>query len=119
MAPEELAALEEALTAAKKALTAARKKRRALDDRFLSELKKAADCKLSEPGGPEGVVLAVLRRDLSDRLNAALAAGRREIVASFRRWAEKYEVSLTDLEDASGDAAQGLAEWLGALGYGR
>ncbi|WOT34077.1 hypothetical protein [Streptomyces coeruleorubidus] len=117
--PEQLAGLDKALTAAKKALTAARKKRKALDDRFLPELEKAAERKLSEQGGPEEVVLAVLRRDLSDRLNAALAAGRREIVASFRRWAEKYEVSLTDLEDASGDAAKGLAEWLGALGYGR
>ncbi|MFJ7772591.1 hypothetical protein ACIQ1J_30440 [Streptomyces sp. NPDC097107] len=119
VAPEELAALDKALTAAKKSLTAARKKRKALDDSFLPELKQAAKWKLSEAGGPEGVVLAVLRRDLSDRLNAALAGGRREIVASFRRWAEKYEVSLTDLEDESGDAAKALGEWLGVLGYGR
>ncbi|AVV40371.1 class I SAM-dependent DNA methyltransferase [Streptomyces sp. ID05-04B] len=117
--PAELVALDRALTAAKKALTAARKKRKALDDSFLPELKQAAKWKLSEPGGPEEVVLAVLRRDLSDRLNVALATGRREIVASFRRWAEKYEVSLTDLESESGDAAKGLAEWLGVLGYGR
>lgn len=119
VAPEQLAALDKALTTAKKALTAARKQRKALDDSFLSELKEAVKRKLSEPGGPEGVVLAVLRHDLSDRLNAALAAGRREIVTSFRRWAEKYEVSLTDLEDASDEAAKGLAEWLGVLGYGR
>lgn len=116
---EKLVALDKALTAAKKALTAARKKRKALDDRFLPKLKQAAERKLPEADGPEGVVLAVLRRDLSDRLNAALARGRREIVASFRRWAEKYEVSLTDLEGESGDAAKGLEEWLGALGYGR
>ncbi|MFC7810671.1 type I restriction-modification system subunit M [Streptomyces olivaceus] len=116
---EKLVALDKALTAAKKALTAARKKRKALDDRFLPELKQAAERKLSEADGPEGVVLAVLRRDLSDRLNAALATGRREIVASFRRWAEKYEVSLTDLESESGDAATGLTKWLEVLGYGR
>lgn len=119
VSPEQLVALEKALAAAKKALTAARKRRKALDDSFLPELKQAAKWKLSEAGGPEEVVLAILRRDLSDRLNAALAAGRREIVASFRLWAEKYEVSLTDLEEASGDAAKGLADWLGVLGYGR
>jgi type I restriction enzyme M protein len=48
-----------------------------------------------------------------------VAAGRRELVAVFRRWVEKYGVSLSELEGESEAAAGELGEWLEVLGYGR
>ncbi|MFD7162129.1 type I restriction-modification system subunit M [Streptomyces violascens] len=115
--PEEIAVLEKALAAKKKALAAERKKRKGLDDRFLPALRAAAKLAKADAGGPEGVVLDVLDGDLSGRLEDAVAAGRREVVASFRRWSEKYGVSLAELEGESASAAGELGEWLGRLGY--
>ncbi|MFD4901564.1 N-6 DNA methylase [Streptomyces sp. NPDC058411] len=118
--PEEIAALTRAVAAGKRALAAARKKRKALDDVFLRQLRVARDVvRDAEAGGPERVVLEVLDTDLSGRLDSATAARRRELVAAFRGWAEKYAVSLTDLEAESDGAAGELGTWLKELGYAR
>ncbi|MFF3789500.1 N-6 DNA methylase [Streptomyces sp. NPDC001981] len=117
--PEEIAVLSGAVTARKKDVAAAKKKRKALDDRFLPQLRAARDVVKAEDGGPERAVLEVLDGDLSGRLEGAMAAGRRELVAAFRRWSEKYAVSLTDLEAESDGAAGELGTWLKELGYAR
>lgn len=65
------------------------------------------------------VVLAILNESLLARLEAAVAVGRRELVAAFRRWAEKYAVSLAELEGESAGAQGELTGWLEDLGYGR
>ncbi|MEL3946827.1 type I restriction-modification system subunit M [Streptomyces sp. LNU-CPARS28] len=117
--PEELARLEAELAACRKARTAATKKRKALDDRFLPDLMAAAELVLADEERTQEVVLAVLDEDLSGRLDAAVAVGRRELVAVFRRWVEKYAVSLSELEGASEGAQGELRRWLEELGYGR
>ncbi len=117
--PEEIERLTKVLAARKKELAAARKKRKALDDRFLKDLRAAAAVVVAETGGPERVVLEVLDGDLAGRLEVAVAAGRRELVAAFRRWAEKYEVSLAELEAESAGAGDELGQWLKELGYAR
>ncbi|MER5552186.1 class I SAM-dependent DNA methyltransferase [Streptomyces sp. NPDC002793] len=117
--PEETAALTRDVATRKKALAVARKKRKALDEVFLRQLRAARDVVLAEEGGPERVVLEVLDTDLSGRLDSATAARRRELVAAFRNWAEKYAVSLTDLEAESDGAAGELGSWLKELGYAR
>ncbi|MEU4348569.1 class I SAM-dependent DNA methyltransferase [Streptomyces sp. NPDC023838] len=117
VSPEAIAALEKSLAVCKKALTAAKKKRKVLDDRFLPDLRAAAEVTKATPDGPEAVVLTVLDGDLSRRLEGAVAAGRREVVASFRRWAEKYGVSLAVLEEESTGAAGELGAWVKELGY--
>ncbi|MFF9570801.1 N-6 DNA methylase [Streptomyces sp. NPDC014685] len=117
--PEEIAALTSAAAACKKALAAAKKKRKALDDTFLPQLRAVRDVELAKEGGPERVVLEVLDGDLSGRLDSAMAARRRELVAAFRNWAEKYAVSLNALEAESDEAAGELGKWLEELGYAR
>ncbi|MFD6431924.1 N-6 DNA methylase [Streptomyces venezuelae] len=119
VSPEELAGLEIELVKCRKARTAATKKRKALDDRFLPELMAAADVVLAHEGRTQEVVLAVLDEDLTGRLDAAVAVGRRELVAVFRRWVEKYAVSLSELEGAGEGAQRELRGWLEELGYGR
>ncbi|MGW1812225.1 N-6 DNA methylase [Streptomyces sp. NPDC002125] len=117
--PEEIAVLSGVVTARKKDVTAAKRKRKALDDLFLPQLRAARDAVQAEESGPERVVLEVLDGDLSARLEAAMAAGRRELVAAFRGWASKYGVSLSELEAESGAAAEELGTWLEELGYAR
>ncbi|GHJ31590.1 hypothetical protein TPA0910_60230 [Streptomyces hygroscopicus subsp. sporocinereus] len=116
--PEEIARLESVAAQRKKERAAASKKRKDLDKRFLKDLRAAADVVMAA-GGAEGVVLAVLEQDLAARVDAAVAAGRRELIAVFRRWAEKYAVSLAELEAESDSAAGELAEVLRGLGYAR
>ncbi|MER0241723.1 class I SAM-dependent DNA methyltransferase [Streptomyces sp. HSW2009] len=117
--PEELARLDVELARRRKIRLAATKKRKALDDRFLPDLKAAAEIALADRERVQEVVLAVLDEDLTGRLNAAVAAGRRKLVAVFRRWVEKYAVSLSELEGASEKAQGELRSWLEELGYGR
>ncbi|MEU8485587.1 class I SAM-dependent DNA methyltransferase [Streptomyces sp. NPDC048641] len=119
VSPEELSLLEAELAVCRKTRTAATKRRKGLDDRFLADLTAERDLVLADDQRTREVVLAVLDEDLSGRLDAAVAVGRRELVAEFRRWVEKYAVSLSELEGA-GEAAQGeLRRWLEELGYGR
>lgn len=119
VSPEELARLEKELAVRKKERAAATKKRKALDDRFLPQLLAAAKMALADEERTREVVLAILNESLSARLEAAVAVGRRELVAAFRRWAEKYAVSLAELEGKSAGAQGELTGWLEELGYGR
>lgn len=64
----------------------------------------AAELALADEERTQEVVLAVLDGDLSGRLDAAVAVGRRALVSAFRRWAEKYAVSLAELEGEAGVA---------------
>ncbi|MEA5358516.1 class I SAM-dependent DNA methyltransferase [Amycolatopsis sp., V23-08] len=119
VSPEELASLEDELTSCRKARAAATKKRKALDDHFLPELMAAMEQVLSDEHRTREVVIAVVDEDLTGRLDAAVAVGRRELIAVFRRWAEKYSVSLAELDEASGTAQGELENWLEELGYGQ
>ncbi|MFD7063571.1 N-6 DNA methylase [Streptomyces sp. NPDC059906] len=116
--PEELAALEKKVTLRRKERTAASKHRSALDAKFLDMLQAGADNAKAEDDG-QFVVLKVLGEGLTARLDASAAAGRRELVAAFRRWAEKYAVSLAELETESDGAAEEFGAWVEELGYGR
>ena len=116
---EELARLERDVVVCRKVRTAATKKRKTLDDRFLKDLEASAEAVLADEARIKEIVLDVLNEDVSGRVDAAFAVGRRELIAVFRRWVEKYAMSLSELEGAS-EAAQGeLGKWLEELGYGR
>ncbi|MFD7816184.1 N-6 DNA methylase [Streptomyces sp. NPDC059785] len=119
VSPEELARLEKQLALRKKERAAATKKRKALEDQFLPQLLAAAKLALADDERTREVVLAILNESLSARLEAAVAVGRRELVATYRRWAEKYAVSLAELEEESAEAQTELTGWLEELGYGR
>lgn len=80
---------------------------RELDQRFLPALRAAAERAVAQ-GTVDKVVLDVLGQDLTDRLDAAVAAGRAELIATFRTWAEKYAVSLADTKHESEEADRDL-----------
>ncbi|MFF4804623.1 N-6 DNA methylase [Streptomyces sp. NPDC001351] len=117
--PAEIERLEKKVARLRKDRTAASRRRAALDDRFMKDLKAAAELVKAEEGGARRVTLEVLAAGLSGRLDAVVAAGRRELAAVIRGWAAKYEVSLEDLEGESEAAAGDLGGWLKELGYAR
>jgi type I restriction enzyme M protein len=67
----------------------------------------------------EHIVLDILRDDLLTRLDAKLDQARRAVVRRYQMLAEKYEVSLADLERQRNAAAARLAGYLDELGYRR
>lgn len=103
----------------KKARTKANKKRNDLRKAFIDHLKAAADLAKAAGGECERHVLTVLEEKLASGLDRAFAEGRRELVVVFQRWAEKYEVSLTDLEQQGEEAEQELGMFLKELGYAK
>ncbi|WP_413801585.1 N-6 DNA methylase [Streptomyces iranensis] len=116
--PEEILRLESIAAKRKKERAAASKKRKDLDKRFLKDLRAATDVVIAA-GTAESVVLAVLEQGLAGRIEGAVAAGRRELIVVFRRWVEKYAVSLTELEAESAGTASELTEVMRELGYAR
>jgi type I restriction enzyme M protein len=114
--PEEIQAQTEEVDRLKKARAKASKRRNDVEKRFFTELEAAAAMVVAA-GDSEQHVLAVLRDNLSERLAQAVAAGRRELVACFLRWADKYEVSLSDLDIQADEAERDLQAWLKGLGY--
>lgn len=117
--PAEVERLEKKVARLRKERAAASKRRSALDGRLLKDLEAAADVAKAEEGGARRVVLEVFGLGLSARLDAAVASGRRDLVATMRNWASKYAVSLEDLEGESEAAAGELGRWLKELGYAR
>ncbi|MEU3249377.1 class I SAM-dependent DNA methyltransferase [Streptomyces sp. NPDC006997] len=115
----EIERVEKKVARLRKDRTAASRRRSALDDRFLKDLKAAAEVAKAEEDGARRVTLEVFGAGLSVRLDASVASGRRGLVSVFRAWAAKYEVSLEDLEGESEAAAGELGRWLKELGYAR
>ncbi|MDT0310306.1 N-6 DNA methylase [Streptomyces sp. DSM 44917] len=69
------------------------------------------------PDEERRVVLALLRDDLSKKLDGHAAGRRRELAEAYRVWEDKYAVSLRDIRSAREKAAARLEEFLGELGY--
>lgn len=96
-------------------VTAARKKVGALESDFMPRLRMAA---LSlDADQRRELVLAVLRTQLATRLDSRVAAGRRLLEQEFRTWADKYAVTLRDLQTQRDAAAKQLESYLKELGY--
>ncbi|MEU8108396.1 class I SAM-dependent DNA methyltransferase [Nonomuraea muscovyensis] len=108
--------LSEAELKALKSRTAdARKKVGALEDHFLPRLRMAAGA--LDASGRRALVLDVLRLQVSSRLDSRTAAARRLFENAFRMWADKYAVTLRDLEAQREAAAARLGTYLKELGY--
>ncbi|MFC0601444.1 type I restriction-modification system subunit M [Streptomyces palmae] len=67
--------------------------------------------------GEHDTVLGILRADLAAKLDGHVARRRRELVAAYRVWEDKYAVSLRDIEARRAKAAEKLERLLEELGY--
>jgi type I restriction enzyme M protein len=99
----------------KAGLTDARRDLKRLEKEFLTRLKTAA-AKL-DANSEQVLVRSVLLADLQDRLAAEVGLGRRALIDRYRTWAEKYAVTLRDLEGQRDASAAQLDGYLKELGY--
>ncbi|MGA5115737.1 type I restriction-modification system subunit M [Streptomyces pseudogriseolus] len=106
--PKELAAKKKELRNAKRELAEIKMS-------FVTKLEGAA--KELTAAQAQEVVLGFLREDLFARMNRFVATDRRALVDAFRKWGEKYAVTLTDLEREREASAKRLRGYLEELGY--
>ncbi|MEV6299850.1 class I SAM-dependent DNA methyltransferase [Actinoplanes sp. NPDC051861] len=99
----------------KAAAAAARRKVGALENDFLPQLRMAVAA-LDEDSRRE-LVLDVFRQQLTTRLDSHTAAARRLLELAFHTWADKYAVTLRDMEAHREVSAARLDDYLKDLGY--
>ena len=109
-------ALSEAkLKAFKKELAAVRKSLKAKQHGFLEALEDAR-AELDDAGARD-VVLEILCGDVEAILKRYVDDHRRQLVAAFQAWWNKYRVTLTSIERERDEADKKLRGFLGGLGY--
>ena len=106
---------EAQLKAWKKALTAVKKQLKVKNDSFKQHIGIAVEGLTPEAAAE--LLLTILHNDMQAIVERYMAAQRKQIVAAFENWWDKYRVTLTSIEQERDAAAGKLKEFLGALGY--
>jgi type I restriction enzyme M protein len=95
---------------------AAQKRRAKLEKQFLAMLNMAVSALTSEQECD--LVLKILDNDLATRLNARISNARQAMITRFTTWADKYLISLDDLEFERSATTKRLRVYLTRLGHG-
>jgi type I restriction enzyme M protein len=114
-AGDENAVDEAQLKAWKKELAAVRKQLKAKQDSFTVHINAAVDG--LSPAQAADLLLTILHNDMRAIVERYIAAQRKDIVAAFETWWDKYRVTLTEIEGKRDAAAQALQECLKGLRY--
>ncbi|PLK49335.1 class I SAM-dependent DNA methyltransferase [Uliginosibacterium sp. TH139] len=114
-ADEENAVDEAQLKAWKKELTAVKKQLKAKNDSFKQHIDEAVDGLTPEAAAE--LLLTILHNDMQAIVERYMTAKRKDIVAAFENWWDKYRVTLTEIEGRRGDAAAALQGFLKGLKY--
>lgn len=112
---EENAVDEAQLKDWKAELTKVKKQLKTQKDNFASHLNKAVDG-LDEQQAAE-LLLTILHNDMQAIVERYIAAQRKQIVAAFENWWDKYRVTLNEIEHKRDAAAEALQGFLRGLGY--
>lgn len=113
---DEDSAVDEAqLKAWKKELAAVKKALKAKKDSFTAHINAAVDG-LSPEAAAE-LLLTILHNDMQAIVERYIAAQRKQIVATFENWWDKYRVTLTEIEGKRDAAAKALQGFLKGLRY--
>lgn len=108
--------LDEAQIKAWKAELAKLKKQlKTQKDNFASHLNRAVDG-LDEQQAAE-LLLTILHNDMQAIVERYIADQRKQIVATFEDWWDKYSVTLNEIEQKRNAAAEALQGFLKGLGY--
>jgi type I restriction enzyme M protein len=99
----------------KKELGGAKKQLKAKRESFAARLNADVD-RLDEAAAAE-LMLTILHHDLYSILGRYVAAQRRQVIAAFETWWDKYKVTLREIEAERDAAAKTLGAYLEALGY--
>ncbi len=114
-ADEENAVSEAQLKAWKKELTAVKKQLKAKNDSFKQHIASAVEGLTSEAAAD--LLLTILHNDMQAIVERYMAAQRKQIVAAFENWWDKYRLTLTEIEGKRDDAAKALQGFLKGLRY--
>ena len=112
---EESVVDEAQIKAWKKELAAVRKQLKAKQASIAGHLNRAVDGLSSEQAAE--LLLTILHHDMRAIVERYIAAQRKEVVAAFENWWDKYRVTLTEIETRRDAAAQELRGYLQGLGY--
>lgn len=114
-ADEENAVDEAQLKAWKKELAAVKKQLKAKNDSFKQHIDAAVDG--LTPEAAVDLLLTILHNDMNAIVERYIAAQRKQIVAAFENWWDKYRVTLTEIEGQRDEAAKALQGFLKGLRY--
>jgi type I restriction enzyme M protein len=103
------------LKAWKKDLTAAKKQLGAKQGSFTAQLNQQVDALTPEQAAQ--LLLTVLHNDMLSMVQGHVAAQRKQVVAAFENWWDKYQVTLKEIEGKRDAAAGALRGYLKELGY--
>ncbi len=112
---EETAVDEAQLKAWKAELAKVKKQLKAKQENFADHLNRAVDG-LDEMQAAE-LLLTILHDDMQAIVERYIAAQRKQIVAAFENWWDKYRVTLNEIERKRDVAAEALQGYLRGLGY--
>jgi type I restriction enzyme M protein len=114
-AGEESAVDEAQLKAWKKDLTAIKKQLKVKHDSFKQHIGTAVEG--LTPDAAADLLLTILHKDMQTIVEHYIAAQRKQIVAAFENWWDKYRVTLTEIEGKRDEAAKALQGFLKGLRY--
>ncbi len=106
---------EAQLRAWKKELTNVKKQLKAKKESFAEHVNAAVDG--LTPDAAAELLLSILHNDMRAIVERYIAAQRKRIVEAFENWWDKYQVTLTEIEDTRDTAAKALRRYLKALKY--
>ena len=106
---------EAQIKAWKKGLAAVKKQLTAKQDSFAAHLNREVDGLTSEQAAE--LLLTILHNDMKAIVERYIAAQRKEIIAAFENWWDKYRVTLIEIEGKRDAAAKALRGFLKGLGY--
>ena len=69
------------------------------------------------PEAAADLLLTILHNDMNAIVERYIAAQRKQIVAAFENWWDKYRVTLTEIEGKRDEAAKALQGFLKDIGY--
>ena len=114
-ADDENAVDETQLKAWKKDLTTIKKQLKAKHDSFKQHIGTAVEGLTPEAAAE--LLLTILHKDMQTIVERYMAAQRKQIVAAFENWWDKYRVTLTEIESKRDEAARALQGFLKGLQY--
>lgn len=114
-ADEENAVDETQLKLWKKDLAAVKKQLKAKHDSFKQHIGTAVEGLTAEAAAE--LLLTILHKDMQTIVERYMAAQRKQIVAAFENWWDKYRVTLTEIEGKRDNATKALQGFLQGLKY--
>jgi type I restriction enzyme M protein len=114
-AGEENTVSEAQLKAWKKDLATVKKQLKAKHDSFKQHIGAAVEGLTPEAAAE--LLLTILHNDMRSIVERYIAAQRKQIVAAFENWWDKYRVTLTEIEGKRDEAAKALQGFLKGLRY--